>query len=362
MSATNAWWQRFISLVAAYVAALGGKDLVTVHDFRLAARAAFTCVNSTQATKAGCPDGVEPNSQKTLRRLTHALGLNLQSAWRRAGICERVPQCARDIVLPESASRRNIPGVSRTLQELYQFIFVLDLGTGTSPWTDYVNLGALGEVWIFVTVDNEPKRRATFTRDVTRWPEWIDDVLQYMRETYGEHFHGFHWVHWSPECTKIAASNTRGDKDEDGAVMLALAGLALVAHIAPIMWTMESSSSGKVCLEKQKPIMEAFEQFRVDEKVHFCQSLGLGNWKPGRWWTNVDQSFLFPLSVLKCVGWAKCPHCTTFGGHKFTSQGGRSVTGALGMKRDDVMRFPPGLVHAWLRVSCTFLKARALCV
>ena len=171
-----------------------------------------------------------------------------------------------------------------------------------------------------------------------------------------KNFVRFHWVHWSPECTQLSASNTTGARDIDGAVFLALSGLSLIARLSPIIWTMESSASGAFCLEKQAPIMGAFDQFRVDEKVHFCQALGLGNWKPGRWWTNANCTYLFPLRVLQCSGWSKCPYCTTFGGHRLTSQGGKSITGALGMKRDDCMRFPPALVNAWMRIVSTFLK------
>jgi len=71
----------------------------------------------------------------------------------------------------------------------------------------------------------------------------------------------------------------------------------------------------------------------------------------------MQETVLFQLIKLRCRS-----DCFAADGPKFTSQGGRSVTSALGMKRDDVMRFPPGLVHAWLRVVGTFLKARALCV
>ena len=352
----NAWWHLFISVVGSYVAALGGLGVISEDEFALAARAAFSKVNSTIAGRRGCPRGIVGDSKKTLKNINTVLRLNRKSAGKRPGVSKRVPQCDDALKFPSDVGSGRVQGVAKTLQELYETIFVLDLGTGTSPWSDFVEFGDLGDVWIFITVDNEPKRRATFQRDVREWPQWIDDVLKYMKCKY-PNFKRFHWVHWSPECTQLSASNTTGARDIDGAVFLALAGLSLIARLSPTVWTMESSASGAFCLEKQAPIMGAFDQFRVDEKVHFCQALGLGNWKPGRWWTNANCTYLFPLRVLQCSGWSKCPYCTTFGGHRLTSQGGRSVTGALGMKRDDCMRFPPALVNAWMRIVATFLKA-----
>ena len=242
---------------------------------------------------------------------------------------------------------------------MFEKIFVLDLCTGTSPLRDYVKSEKLDGMWVVITVDKDAKRNASVCDDIFNWPSWLPELEDRMRREHAC-FKGWDWIHFSPCCTEFSSSKTKGVRDIDGGLLLVHAGLALITSRSPRLWTMESSSHGGHALEKQACVKQALNaDFMLATPVHFCQSLGLGNWKPGRWWTSMPKSAREPLLALTCSGSTLCAYCATFGKHRLTSQGGKSATGALGMTLDDRMRFPPYLVHTLFVCVANFLRCNS---
>ena len=288
------------------------------------------------------------SSRATVARLASAANVSLRHARWQPGVLGRVPR-----VSPREPGRACVK-TSHALVSVFPKIFVLDLGTGTSPLSDYVKSEKLESVWVVITVDKDPKRKPSVCENIFRWPHWLASL---ERRTCHEHssFTGWDWIHFSPDCREFSSSKTIGDRDIDGALLLVHAGLALIASRRPRVWTVESSAHGPCALQAQ-PCMRALDDVMLPHAIHFCQSLGLGNWKPGRWWTNMPFESIEPLLSLTCTNAMRCCFCATFGKHRLTSQGGKSATGALGMTLDDRMRFPPFLVHTLFVCVANFLR------
>ena len=261
------------------------------------------------------------SSRATVARLASAANVSLRHARWQPGVLGRVPRVAA------SEPGRACVKTCTALVSVFPKIFVLDLGTGTSPLSDYVKSEKLESVWVVITVDKDPKRKPSVCENIFRWPHWLASL---ERRTCHEHssFTGWDWIHFSPDCREFSSSKTIGDRDIDGALLLVHAGLALIASRRPRVWTVESSAHGPCALQAQ-PCMRALDDVMLPHAIHFCQSLGLGNWKPGRWWTNMPFESVEPLLSLTCTNAMRCCFCATFGKHRLTSQGGKSATGAL---------------------------------
>lgn len=232
-------------------------------------------------------------------------------------------------------------------------VFALDLCSGTSSFERFVVDNGLESIWTVITCDYDVRRSATWLRDVTDWRSWLDFELECLKERFPE-FEGFHYIHFSPECTDLSASKTRGARDIASALWLVQCGMALIIHLAPYVWTIESSASGAHQLSSHE-LMRGLDSRRVARRVHFCKVYGHGNWKPGQWWTNIDDACLTAIKQLSCSGASRCIHKWSTGRHRLVSQNGAAHNGTPGMSRDDCMAFPPALCEAWLTAVTLYI-------
>ena len=229
-------------------------------------------------------------------------------------------------------------------------VFVLELGAGTKPFERAVREHGL-EHFNVISVDLAKTRSPTWCEDITKWRSWLPARLVEMRRRWPS-FVTFHYVHFSPECTELAASKTVGKRDIASALMLALHGIALITELAPPVWTIESSGSGAHRLAFHS-VMKGLARDKLPMQIHFCKFGGLGNFKPGDWWTNLPDRFTECFNNFTCRH--DCAASMQTGRHPLTSQSGRSQYGTPGMRRDDLMAFPVLLPQTWLTVMQKFL-------
>lgn len=242
----------------------------------------------------------------------------------------------------------------------HQNFFMLDLCAGTKPFSsvcEHVGVSSTRRM-VVVTVDIDETRKPTWCEDVTDWKDWLPRRLDEMRSKYAD-FQNFHYVHFSPECTELAASKTVGTRDVATALELVLYGVALILELEPPVWTIESSASGQHCLAKQ-PIMHGLASRKLAQPIHFCKASGEGNFKPGDWWSSFPRAFVSDIcGRFTCKSDQPCPWRFVGGGaHPKASQSGRTSAGTPGMARDDLMRFPQALVEAWLAKVFHWLSLR----
>ena len=344
--AADDWWSHTSAHVKQLVAALGGLAVISVDEFHHVVRVAFQRTSDEGVRRPS--HWLSASSRATVARLASAANVSLRHARWQPGVLGRVPR-----VSPREPGRACVK-TSHALVSVFPKIFVLDLGTGTSPLSDYVKSEKLESVWVVITVDKDPKRKPSVCENIFNWPHWLESLERRTRHEHSS-FTGWDWIHFSPDCREFSSSKTIGDRDIDGALLLVHAGLALIASRRPRVWTVESSAYGPCALQAQ-PCMRELDDVMLPHAIHFCQSLGLGNWKSGRWWTNMPFECVEPLLSLTCANATRCCFCATFGKHRLTSQGGKSATGALGMTLDDRMRFPPFLAHTLFVCVANFLR------
>ena len=347
--AADDWWSHASEHVKQLVDALGGIAVISVDEFHRVVRVAFARTAAAGVVRPA--HSLSPSSRATVARLASAANVSLRRACWQPGVFARVPR------MGATRGTRRDRSTSEALVVKFRRIFVLDLGTGTSPLSDYVTSEKLDDVWVVITVDKDPKRKPSVCEDILEWPRWLAALERRVKKDFKE-FKGWDWIHFSPCCREFSSSKTVGERDIDGALLLVHAGLSLISSRAPRLWTMESSAHGAHALQTHA-CMRALDDVMLPHAIHFCQSLGLGNWKPGRWWTSMPGAHVAPLLVLTCTRELQCAYCATFGKHRLTSQGGKSATGALGMTLDDRMRFPPYLVHTLFVCVANFLRCNS---
>lgn len=232
-------------------------------------------------------------------------------------------------------------------------LFVLELGKGTGPFERFLAKSRNDDVVVVVSVDNDARYRPDFQLDIFEWPHWIDDVIEKVRTRYPNFPGFFHYVHFSPECTELSSSKTRGERDVVFAEMLAKVGMSLILRLTPMVWTIESSASGKYHLAT-RDVIQGLRSRKVNTALHFC-ACGSHNWKPGSWWTNMPYSIYSKYLPSPCVSGSQCLTKLLKGQHRSTSQNGQSSNGTPGMRRDDAMSFPDDLVRCWLSSAALWL-------
>jgi hypothetical protein len=240
-----------------------------------------------------------------------------------------------------------------------QRVFMLELGCGTKSFDRYIKrLGVQAKHMVIVTVDLDASREPTWCEDITDFESWLPRRLREMRNSYRD-FENFHYVHFSPDCRELSASKTQGIRYVADALELVLFGMNLILRLKPPCWTIECSASGEHRLASQR-MMKGLKGRKLERPIHFCKCGGEGNLKPGDWWSSFPREFVRDVfenhvcnSREKCLGsWLNG------GNHLKTSQSGPSASGTPGMALDDLMRFPDGLVDAWLRKVVTWLASR----
>mmetsp|Transcript_3008 Transcript_3008/g.9949 ORF Transcript_3008/g.9949 Transcript_3008/m.9949 type:complete len:423 (-) Transcript_3008:65-1333(-) len=232
-------------------------------------------------------------------------------------------------------------------------LFVLELGKGTGPFQRFLATSRNDDVVVVFTVDNDARCQPDFQLDIFEWPRWIDDVIEKVRTRYPNFPGFFHYVHFSPECTELSSCKTVGVRDVVYAEMLAKVGMSLILKLAPMVWTIESSASGKYHLAT-RDVIQGLLPRKVNTAIHFC-ACGRLNWKPGGWWTNIPYEYYSKYLPSPCVSGSQCLTKLLKGQHRNTSQNGQSSNGTPGMRRDDAMSFPDELVRCWLSAAALWL-------
>jgi len=240
-------------------------------------------------------------------------------------------------------------------------IFILDLGSGTKAFERAVKRFHLNtdQAFVVISIDLDPRTNPTFVRDITRWREWYPELVAYMVKTFPG-FTGFFHVHFSPECTELCATKAGKSRDTASALWLALCGAALVTELRPVTWTLESSASGAHHLDTHS-IMRPLRRCKLEALLHFCMAIeGLGNYKPGAWWSNISPEFLVRvIQLFSCCGSNKCLFKSWFGSHFYVSQMGSRTrqagrlkgTKQPGMTRNEYMAIPDHMAYEFLLAS-----------
>jgi hypothetical protein len=264
-----------------------------------------------------------------------------QIAWRKmisAKLVDMVPKHRPDI----GALRRL--GAKR--------IFILDLCSFESSFAQAVTREKLDVPIVVISVDNDKRVHPTWCEDVTKWREWLPSRLKDLRETYPD-FDAFDYVHFSPECTELCQLKGGGARDIAGALWLALCGMALILELAPPAWTIESSYLGPHALAKHI-VMRGLESRKLDRPIHFCMADGVGNWKPGQWWTNISTSMLDRIYAFSCIGSDVCLHKFCKNCHRHPSQRGPSWRHQCGLTpgltRAQYMGLPWLIPYRWIEI------------
>ena len=237
-------------------------------------------------------------------------------------------------------------------------LFVLELGCGTKQFERV--RGAWENEIVVITVDIDESRQPTWVEDIRQWRHWLPRRLDSLRKTYSD-FSNFHYVHFSPQCTELSCSKSTGVRKVGKALELVLHGMMLILDIKPPIWTIECSHSGAHRLANQA-IMRGLAP-RLHEFT-FCKCVDRrGNKKPSAWWCSFPRTLVRKyFQPLVCTADNPClgrSLTKLFAGgpgrHFSTSQSGRSASGVPGMKRDDAMAFPRGLVTAILHMVVVWL-------
>jgi hypothetical protein len=237
-------------------------------------------------------------------------------------------------------------------------LFMLVLGCGTKQFDALVERARAWEKRIVViTVDIDESRQPTWVEDIRQWRHWLPRRLNSLRKTYSD-FSNFHYVHFSPQCTELSCSKSTGVRKVGKALELVLHGMMLILDIKPPTWTIECSHSGAHRLANQA-IMRGLAP-RLHEFT-FCKCVdGRENKKPSAWWCSFPRTLVRKyFQPLVCTAENPCfgrSLTKLFAGPNFsTSQSGRSASGVPGMKRDDAMAFPRGLVTTILHMVVVWL-------
>jgi hypothetical protein len=284
------------------------------------------------------------DARRLRTQMAKTLGINRhQIAWRKmisAKVCTMVAKHTPDIC----ALRRRRLGAKR--------IFILDLCSFESSFAQAVMRERLDVPIVVISVDNDKRVHPTWCEDVTKWREWLPSRLKDLRETYPD-FDAFDYVHFSPECTELCQLKRGAARDIAGALWLALCGMTLILELAPPAWTIESSYLGPHALAKHG-VMRGLESCKLDRPIHFCLADGMGNWKPGQWWTNISTTMLDRIYAFSCLGSEVCLHKFCKNCHRHPSQRGpsrRQQCGITpGLTRAQYMGLPWLIPHRWIEI------------
>ena len=296
----------------------------------------------------------EAGSVRSICTLARAIGFNLSKAvWRDKNGKTIIGRLA-------SMTPKYVPAVGDTVKQRCDVqIFILDLGSGTRTYERAVQQFHLNEdeAFVVISIDWDPKTKPTFVHDITKWRNWYPGLVKWMHGKYPT-FAGWHLVHFSGDCKELSATKAGSDRDIGAALWLVLAGAALLTEIGPPAWTMEHSASGPAHLATHS-VMRPLDSHKLPALIHFCKAAGLGNYKPGAWWTNMCNEAIAEILSFQCTGNDKCLFSWFFGAHFYVSQrGGRIRSGGRlkgkmqrGMRRDDYMGIPVMISYAWMTAA-----------
>jgi hypothetical protein len=240
-------------------------------------------------------------------------------------------------------------------------LFMLELGCGTKQFDALVErLRGWENRIVVITVDIDESRRPTWVEDITQWRKWLPRRLNSLRKTHAD-FSNFHYVHFSPQCTELSCSKSTGVRKVGKALELVLYGMMLILDLKPPCWTIECSHSGKHRLANQGIMRGLAGRLH---NITFCKCVdSRENKKPSAWWCSFPRTLVRKyFQPLVCTADNPCLGRSLQmlydggpGRHFSTSQSGRSASGVPGMKRDDAMAFPRGLVTTILHMVVVWL-------
>lgn len=337
------------------------REHMSTREFEIAVEQAFDAVGSG----LGVHVLREKTSIRTRRALAREIDFNTsRSVWRDKKGATVMGRLAlmRPRHVPDIADAR---GLRRDVT-----IFILDLCSGTKTYERAVRRFHLDadDAFVVISIDWDEKTNPTFVRDVTKWRDWYPQLQEWMSSTYPG-FAGFHHVHFSGECTELCATKEGHERDTAKALWLILCGASLITQISPPVWTMESSAWGAHHLATHD-VMKPLAPRKIPELIHFCKAGGLGNLKPGAWWTNMSDDCVEHILSFQCKGEHKCLFKWCFGGHYYVSQRGGHIRagGRLkgqyqpGMARNDYMGIPVMIAYEFLTaaIKMHIPKRRAL--
>ena len=195
----------------------------------------------------------------------------------------------------------------------------------------FAGTGSIGKVfgekgWEVISLDMDPKAKATITTDIRDWDYTI----------YPPGYFDVVWA--SPCCTQysIARKRAKTPRDLVGADSLVQMALEIINYFEPAVYFIENPATG---LLKTRTFMSGLPYTDVD----YCCNCDWGYRKRTRLWGNTG------MVGKLCPGKGQCPNMEGER-HKSTAQQGKnkSVAGEIygyNNQRNELHRIPPKLVH-----------------